>query len=61
MLWRRIDVGLIDGAVNGVGEALGGAAALLRNIQNGLVRSYAAWILFGAVAVLMYVYTLVRG
>ena len=61
VLWRRIDVGLIDGAVNGVGEALGGAAALLRNIQNGLVRSYAAWILFGAVAVLMYVYTLVRG
>jgi NADH-quinone oxidoreductase subunit L len=60
VLWRRIDVGLIDGDVKGVGEALGGAAALLRNIQNGLVRSYAAWILFGAVAVLMYVYTLVR-
>jgi NADH-quinone oxidoreductase subunit L len=61
LLWRGIDAGLIDGMVNGVGRALAGAGAVLRHVQNGLVRSYASWILLGAVAVLLYVFMAVRG
>jgi NADH-quinone oxidoreductase subunit L len=54
VLWRALDVRLIDGAVNGVGRMVQAQAQLLKNIQNGLARSYAAWILAGGAAVLLY-------
>jgi len=57
-LWNGIDVGVVDGAVNGIGRAIHASAGVLKNVQNGLVRSYAAWILLGAVAVLFYIYML---
>jgi len=53
-LWKRVDVKLIDGAVNGVGETVGGLAQLLRRIQNGSVRMYAASVFVGVVAILGY-------
>jgi NADH-quinone oxidoreductase subunit L len=59
LLWRGVDVGVIDGAVNGVGHVVRGSASLLKNIQNGMVRGYAAWILAGAVLILLYI-TLLR-
>ncbi len=54
-LWKGIDVEIIDGTVNGAGYAVRAGAGLLKNIQNGLVRGYAAWIFLGAVAVLFYI------
>ncbi len=59
VLWRGVDAGLIDGTVNGVGRFVRGSGSLLKRVQNGLVRSYAAWILAGAVAILAYI-TLLR-
>jgi len=53
-LWKTIDVRLIDGAVNGVGETVGGASEVLRRVQTGSVRAYAASLLFGVVLVLGY-------
>jgi NADH-quinone oxidoreductase subunit L len=53
-LWKRVDVKLIDGAVNGVGDTVAGIAQLLRRVQTGSVRMYAASIFVGAVAVLGY-------
>ena len=53
-LWRGVDVRLIDGAVNGVGEAVGGASELLRRLQTGSVRAYAASLFFGVVLILGY-------
>jgi NADH-quinone oxidoreductase subunit L len=53
-LWKRVDAGLIDGTVNGVGEAVGGLSGLLRRLQTGSVRTYAASLLFGAVLILGY-------
>jgi NADH-quinone oxidoreductase subunit L len=53
-LWKVIDVRVIDGAVNGVGTAVDGASALLRRVQTGSVRTYAASLFFGVVAVLGY-------
>ena len=54
-LWKRTDVGIIDRAVNGAGETIQGMASILKNVQNGLIRSYAAWILLGTVAILLYI------
>jgi NADH-quinone oxidoreductase subunit L len=54
ILWKRTDVGFIDSAVNGVGEVMQDLASVLKNVQNGLIRSYATWILMGAVAILLY-------
>ena len=53
-LWRGFDVGVIDGAVNGVATAVDGASALLRRVQTGSVRTYAASLFFGVVTVLGY-------
>jgi NADH-quinone oxidoreductase subunit L len=50
LLWRVIDAGLIDGAVNGVGTAARGIGGLLRQSQSGYIRRYAAWVVAGGVA-----------
>jgi NADH-quinone oxidoreductase subunit L len=53
-LWKIVDVKLIDGAVNGVGDMVGGGGDVLRRVQNGSVRAYAASLFFGVVAILGY-------
>src|SRR5205809_288105 len=60
VLWKGLDVGIIDGSVNGVGRTIQGSADLLKHLQNGLVRSYASWILAGTIAALFYIYSLIR-
>jgi len=52
LLWRGLDVGVIDGSVNGVGARAQNLGTLLRLVQSGSIRSYAAWALFGAVAII---------
>jgi NADH-quinone oxidoreductase subunit L len=54
VLWRRVDAGAIDGAVNTTGSMVDGFAGALRFVQTGMVRSYAFLILGGAVALLGY-------
>jgi NADH-quinone oxidoreductase subunit L len=61
LLWKRVDSGLIDGAVNGSGRAIQNFASGLKYVQNGLIRSYAAWILLGMVAMILYIYVFSRG
>ena len=46
-LWKGVDVRVIDGAVNGVGEAVVGGSELLRRLQTGSVRAYAASLFLG--------------
>jgi NADH-quinone oxidoreductase subunit L len=53
-LWRFFDVGVIDGIVNGLGRGTAALGGVLRYLQAGFVRSYAAIILLGALAVLGY-------
>ena len=53
-LWKVVDVKLIDGAVNGVGQTVAGSSDLLRRLQTGSVRAYAASVFFGVVAILGY-------
>jgi NADH-quinone oxidoreductase subunit L len=52
LLWRRIDVGLIDAAVNGSARLVDSLAQRTRKLQTGLVRQYAL-VLFGGTAVLL--------
>jgi NADH-quinone oxidoreductase subunit L len=53
-LWKFVDILVIDGTVNGVGKAVRGSANGLRHMQTGYVRTYAAWILLGGVAVIVW-------
>jgi len=53
-LWKIVDVRVIDGAVNGVAETAGGLAELLRRVQSGSVRTYAASLFLGVVVILGY-------
>jgi NADH-quinone oxidoreductase subunit L len=48
VLWRRVDVGLIDGIVNGVGAVARVTGGVLKLIQSGNIRSYATWVVFGS-------------
>jgi NADH-quinone oxidoreductase subunit L len=56
VLWRVVDVTLIDGTVNGVGSTARGAGNGLRQQASGQIRSYATWVALGAAAVLLYMY-----
>jgi len=53
-LWRGVDVGFIDGAVNGVGAIVRGSSQTLRKLQTGSVRAYAVSLALGVVLVLGY-------
>ncbi len=53
-LWKLFDVGVIDGIVNGLGRAVRELGRVVRYLQAGFVRSYAAIILLGALAVIGY-------
>ena len=47
-LWKIFDVGVIDGLLHAIGEAVTEMGRLARYLQAGFVRGYAAIILFGA-------------
>jgi NADH-quinone oxidoreductase subunit L len=53
LLWQVMDQGVIDGAVNGVGKESLDIGSLLRKLQSGNIRSYATWVLVGAVLVII--------
>jgi NADH-quinone oxidoreductase subunit L len=56
----KTDEAVIDGAVRGVGRAALGSGASLRGIQNGFVRSYAALILIGALALVAAIWVVTQ-
>jgi NADH-quinone oxidoreductase subunit L len=49
VLWHVIDEGAIDGIVNGTATVARGSGAEVRKLQSGNTRSYAAWVILGAV------------
>ena len=48
VLWHVVDEGAIDGAVNGIATVSRESGDRLRHVTSGNVRSYAAWIVAGA-------------
>jgi NADH-quinone oxidoreductase subunit L len=56
VLWKAADVATIDGAVNGIA---GGATAIgdgVRHTQSGNVRSYAVWVVVGAIVIVAVIF-----
>ena len=53
VLWKTADAGLIDGIVNGTGTQAKGIGSVLRLMQSGNIRSYATWVVIGAVALIV--------
>jgi NADH-quinone oxidoreductase subunit L len=51
ILWKAVDEGTIDGAVNGIGYGVREIGDGVRHAQSGNTRSYAVWVLVGAVVV----------
>ncbi|HTZ49576.1 MAG TPA: NADH-quinone oxidoreductase subunit L [Verrucomicrobiae bacterium] len=56
VLWKVVDVGVIDGTVNGVAEGTSAVGDRLRRTQSGNTRSYAVWVLVGAVLVFALIF-----
>ena len=48
------DATVVDGAVNGIGRIVRRSGGTLRRVQTGLVRSYAAMVMIGAVALIVW-------
>jgi NADH-quinone oxidoreductase subunit L len=53
------DETVVDGAVRGVGQMAMSSGSALRGLQNGYVRSYAAMILVGAIALVAAIWVVV--
>ncbi|HXU10070.1 MAG TPA: NADH-quinone oxidoreductase subunit L, partial [Blastocatellia bacterium] len=54
VLWKFIDVRIIDGAVNGAGVLAGLLGGAMRYLQSGLARSYVAVLVLGALLIIGY-------
>jgi NADH-quinone oxidoreductase subunit L len=48
VFWKILDIGVIDGILHSIGDAVTEAGRLARYLQAGFVRGYTAIILFGA-------------
>jgi NADH-quinone oxidoreductase subunit L len=53
LLWRIVDVGSIDGIVNGTGKTARNIGGILKRLQSGSIRSYAAWVVLGSILVIV--------
>jgi NADH-quinone oxidoreductase subunit L len=51
VLWHTVDEGMIDGTVNGSARLARETGGQLRELQSGNARSYASWVVVGAVGV----------
>ena len=55
-IWRRFDVRVIDGIVNGLGSLTLRVSSFVRRAQTGVIQNYAAVILLGVILIIFYVY-----
>lgn len=60
VLWHVVDEGAIDGTVNGVARGTRESGDRLRYVNSGNVRSYASWVLLGAVVITSVLLWVVR-
>jgi NADH-quinone oxidoreductase subunit L len=54
VLWKIVDVHIIDGAVNGAGHLATMLGGVMRYMQSGLARSYVAVLVLGALLIIGY-------
>jgi len=51
VLWKVVDAGVIDGTVNGVAHGAEAVGDTVRHTQSGNTRSYAVWVVIGAIVI----------
>jgi NADH-quinone oxidoreductase subunit L len=56
VLWQVVDVQIVDGTVNGVANGALGAGDNVRYAQSGNTRSYAVWVVIGALVVIAIIF-----
>ncbi len=56
VLWQGVDAAGIDGAVNGVADGATALGDRLRRVQSGNTRSYAVWVVIGALLVIFVIF-----
>jgi len=56
VLWKVVDAGMIDGAVNGAADGAAAVGDAVRHAQSGNTRSYAVWVVVGAIVVIGIVF-----
>ena len=54
LLWKGIDVGVIDRTINDSADAARDVSRGFRQMQSGNIRSYAGWVAAGAAAVVVF-------
>ena len=52
VLWKVVDVEAIDGTVNGIAHGAASVGDTVRHTQSGNARSYAVWVVVGALAII---------
>jgi len=55
-LWKFVDVGVIDGTVNSVADGARSIGDTVRHAQSGNTRSYAVWVVVGALIILAIIF-----
>lgn len=56
VLWKIVDVGGIDGAVNGIATGAMSIGDTVRHTQSGNTRSYAVWVVIGALVIIAVIF-----
>jgi len=56
VLWKATDVAGIDGAVNGIAAGATSIGDGLRHTQSGNTRSYAVWVVVGAIVIIAVIF-----
>jgi len=54
VLWRWIDIKIIDGFVNKIANVIGKGSDVLRRVETGVIQNYALSIIFGVVVLVGY-------
>jgi NADH-quinone oxidoreductase subunit L len=56
VLWKGVDVAGIDGTVNGIASGATTIGDTVRRTQSGNTRSYAVWVVIGAIVVIAVIF-----
>jgi NADH-quinone oxidoreductase subunit L len=56
VLWKSVDVAAIDGTVNGIASSATSIGDMVRHTQSGNTRSYAVWVIIGALVVIAVIF-----
>ena len=56
VLWKVVDVEAIDGTVNGIAHGATAVGDTVRHTQSGNTRSYAVWVVVGALAIILIIF-----